>query len=201
MPRPRHRISSPMLAALFFLSLSAHVGVWQVFEALVKQRSGAVPRLPTDRPLRVALVDEEPERAEREKIPEMIVKNDRIEREERPEDTSLLSEFDNKVAREQQARLSRGEAGQAGRAASQRPKQERAPAERRQAERSQPDAPSQAFAEKASDPSDTSEVLVIRQDDKGIVSRQGGPTAPQADTQTPKELRSDPESLRGLFGV
>lgn len=189
-----------MLAALFFLSLSAHVGVWQVFEVLVAQRGEVPQRSPTDAPLRVALVEEQEPEPEPDRLQEKIVRNDRIERERRPDDSDLLSEFDNTVKREQQASISNGAAGAAGRAATQRPRRETSQAktkDRREASEQEP-SPRDAQASKAAD---INEALVMGPNDTGMRSGPAAASAPRGAQESPNELRSDPESLRGLFGL
>lgn len=200
MSRSRTTVSLPMLAALFFLSLSAHVGVWQIFEVLVSKRAAMRERVASKTPLRVALVEEEETREERERIPERVVKNSRLEKEIRSDDAALLSEFDNQVERERQASLSRGAAGAAGNASAQRPRRDPSPSQKR--ERSAPEEKQSPIrrTSNATQDTDIDEALVLRPDDAGMRSGPSMPTAPPVAADTPHELRSDPESLRGLFG-
>ncbi len=200
MSRSRTTVSSPMLAALFFLSVSAHVGVWQVFEVLVSQRGLSAHSVSPDAPLRVALVEEEAPKEARDQVPEKVVKNARIEREIRPDDTKLISEFDNKVERERQAALSNGAAGAAGRAKAQRPLQRPSKPQKKHLQEASKMAPTRSDAV-PQDSAEIEEALVLRPDDSGMRSGPAAPSASPGPTESQSEFRSDPESLRGLFGL
>ena len=189
----------PVWAALLFLSLSGQLAALIIFDAFMRATDDeldveAAPRM------QVSLLDETPEPPEERP---QVVQNSRVLPERPPRARARASEFDQRVEREtQMSRLGDGRAP--GREAPppttppttrpQDPQEARAPQKARPASEPRPTQARDRDGQ-TRDPEDAPASLVER-DAGQAPSSPSSAVAPSAEA-----LRSNPASLRGLFGT